>query len=154
VRQRLGTRTGSGIVRQAADRIERRHGDEEIAFGAWHGDFTPWNMARLGERTYVWDWERAAPAPAGLDLLHFLFQTVCRFERKAPAEAVGRCSERTPDLLARLDVPLASEPVLWLLYRLELLLRYEEAGSAGVLARPSKIHAGILEMFERDLEAD
>jgi hypothetical protein len=154
VRQRLGTRTGSGIVRQAADRIERRHGDEEIAFGAWHGDFTPWNMARLGERTYVWDWERAAPAPAGLDLLHFLFQTVCRFERKAPAAAVGRCSERTPDLLARLDVPLASEPVLWLLYRLELLLRYEEAGSAGVLARPSKIHAGILEMFERDLEAD
>ena len=75
-------------------------------------------------------------------------------ERKATAEAVERCSERTPDLLARLDVPPASEPVLWLLYRLERLLRYDEAGSAWVLARRSKIHAGILEMFERDLEAD
>jgi len=154
VRARLAAGSGSETLRKAVDWIEHRHGDEEIAFGAWHGDFTPWNMARLGERTYVWDWERAAPAPAGLDLLHFLFQTVCRFEHRTPAEAVERCSKRTPGLLARLEVPPASEPVLWLLYRLELLFRYDEAGHAGVLARPSKIHAGILEMFERDIEAD
>jgi hypothetical protein len=38
-------------------------------------------------------------------------------------------------------------------YRLELLFRYDEAREAGVLARPSKIHAGILEMFARDMEA-
>jgi hypothetical protein len=163
VRERLEAQAGSELLRRAVELVERRHGAEEIAFGAWHGDFTPWNMARLpgdrgapggGERTYVWDWERAAPAPAGLDLLHFLFQTVCRFERRPPAEAVERCSERTPGLLAGLDIPGGSEPVLWLLYRLELLFRYDEAGSAGVLARPSKIHAGIVEMFERDLEAD
>ena len=143
----------SEVLGKAVEWIERQYGAVEIAFGAWHGDFTPWNMARLGESAYLWDWERAAPAPVGLDLLHFLFQTVCRFERKAPAEAVERCSERTPALLALLDVPPASEPALWLLYRLELLFRYDEAGSAGVLARPSKIHAGILEMFRRDLEA-
>ncbi|HEV3494968.1 MAG TPA: hypothetical protein VHA34_01315 [Actinomycetes bacterium] len=152
VRERLAGQTGSELLQRAVDWIERRHGHDEIAFGAWHGDFTPWNMARLDGQTYVWDWERAAPAPAGLDLLHFLFQGVCRFEGRAPAAAVETCSERTPALLGALDVPLESERALWLLYRLELLFRYDEARMTGVLARQSKIHEGILEMFARDME--
>jgi hypothetical protein len=152
VRQRLAARDSSDVLQRAVDWIERRHGHEEIAFGAWHGDFTPWNMARLDGETYVWDWERSATAPAGLDLFHFLFQGVCRFDHRAPAAAVEICSERTPALLSALDVPPATEPALWLLYRLELLLRYDEARTTGVLARPSKIHEGILEMFDRDME--
>ena len=151
VRDRLAA-GGSEVLQRAVDWIERRHGSDDIAFGAWHGDVTPWNMARLGDTTYLWDWERAAPAPAGLDLLHFLFQGVCRFQGQAPAAAVGICSERTPALLSLLDVPPATEPALWLLYRLELLFRYDEARMTGVLARPSKIHEGILEMFARDME--
>ncbi|HZI37787.1 MAG TPA: hypothetical protein VFF24_05730, partial [Acidimicrobiia bacterium] len=125
---------------------------DDIAFGAWHGDFTPWNMARSGATTYLWDWERAAPAPAGLDLLHFLFQGVCRFEGQTPAAAVDRCSERVASLLGALDVEAGSESALWLLYRLELLFRYDEARMTGVLARQSKIHEGILGMFVRDME--
>ena len=109
-------------------------------------------MARLGDTTYLWDWERSAPAPAGLDLLHFLLQSVCRFQGQAPAAAVEICAQRTPALLSVLDVPPATEPALWLLYRLELLFRYDEARMTGVLARPSKIHEGILEMFDRDME--
>jgi len=152
VRERLAFQGGSELVERAVDWIERHHGHDTIAFGAWHGDFTPWNMARLGDTTYLWDWERAASAPAGLDLLHFLFQSVCRFDHQTPADAVEICSERTPALLSALDVPPATEPALWLLYRLELLLRYDEARMTGVLARPSKIHEGILEMFDRDME--
>ena len=146
------TDSGSDVLQRAVDWIERRHGHDDIAFGAWHGDFTPWNMARLGEATYLWDWERAASAPAGLDLLHFLFQGVCRFEGQAPAAAEARCSERLAGLLPVLDVPPASERALWLLYRLELLFRYDEARMTGVLARQSKIHEGILGMFVRDME--
>jgi Phosphotransferase enzyme family len=154
VRARLAAAAGaSEALRQAVDWVERRYGGVTTAFGAWHGDFTPWNMARLDGATYVWDWERAAAAPAGLDLLHFLFQSVCRFEGRPPAEAVEVCSQRTPELLHRLDVPLDSEGALWAVYRLELLFRYDEAGAAGVLAKPSKIHAGVLEMFRRDMEA-
>jgi len=144
---------GSQVLHRAVDWIERHFGAVEMAFGAWHGDFTPWNMARLGRATYLWDWERAQPAPVGLDLLHFLFQSVCRFDGRTPRESVAVCSERTPGLLARLDVPLDSEGALWALYRLELLFRYDEARVAGVLARQSKIHAGVLEMFNRDMEA-
>jgi hypothetical protein len=161
VRDRLAAQGGSEGLQRAVDWVEHHHGSEDIAFGAWHGDFTPWNMARLARgrgapeedcSTYVWDWERAAEAPAGLDLLHFLFQGVCRFEGRAPAAAVDVCSERLPALLARLDVPAGSQAALWLLYRLELLFRYDEARMTGVLARPSKIHEGILEMFARDME--
>jgi hypothetical protein len=152
VRERLAAQGGSDVLQRAVDWIERRHGGDEIAFGAWHGDFTPWNMARSGDTTYLWDWERAAPAPAGLDLLHFLFQGVCRFEGQTPDAAVDRCSERVASLLGALDVEAGSEPALWLLYRLELLFRYDEARMTGVLARQSKIHEGILGMFVRDME--
>jgi hypothetical protein len=153
VRERVAAQGGSQVLHRAVDWIERHFGAVEMAFGAWHGDFTPWNMARLGGTTYLWDWERAAPAPAGLDLLHFLFQTVCRFDGRTPPRAVEICSERTPSLLPLLEVPLDSERALWLVYRLELLFRYDEARAAGVLARQSKIHTGILEMFNRDMEA-
>jgi len=154
VRARLAAGTGSDVLRRAVDWVESRYGGMTMAFGAWHGDFTPWNMARLDGATYLWDWERAAPAPAGLDLVHFLFQSVCRFDGKAPGEAVDVCSQRLPGLLRQLDVPLDSERAVWAVYRLELLFRYEEADAAGVLARrPSKIHAGVLEMFHRDMEA-
>jgi hypothetical protein len=153
VRARLAAQAPSEILSRAVDWVESRYGGLTMAFGAWHGDFTPWNMARIDGATYLWDWERAAPAPAGLDLVHFLFQSICRFDGKAPAEAVDACSERLPGLLGPLDVPLDSERALWAVYRLELLFRYEEAGAAGVLHKPSKIHAGVLEMFHRDLEA-
>ena len=161
LRERQHAQSGSDLLDRAIDWVEGRIGSTEIAFGAWHGDFTPWNMARLGGgsrgpgeagRTYVWDWERAAPAPAGLDLLHFVFQSVCRFEGKTPADAVESSSDRVAALLPVLDVEPGTLGALWLLYRLELLLRYDEARMAGVLARQSKIHEGLLEMFDRDLE--
>lgn len=162
VQERLDAQAAGDTLRAAVGWVERQFGAVEMAFGAWHGDFTPWNMARLagdaggtgeGGRTYLWDWERAAPAPAGLDLLHFLFQTQCRFGGGSAERAVELGSERTPSLLPSLEVPLDSERALWSVYRLELLFRYDEAREAGVLARPSKIHAGILEMFGRDMEA-
>jgi hypothetical protein len=136
------------------DRMEARFGEAPMRFGAWHGDFTPWNMARLSDRTYLWDWERAAPSvPMGLDLCHFLFQSVCRYEGRNAAEAVEISRQRTPDLLPLIDSDADSDDALWSCYRLELLFRYEEASRAGVLERRSRIHSGILDMIEREMEA-
>jgi hypothetical protein len=135
------------------DRMEDRFGRTTVRFGAWHGDFTPWNMARLPDGTYLWDWERAAPSvPLGLDLCHFLFQSVCRYEGRNAAEAVEICRQRTPDLLPLIDPDADSDDALWSCYRLELLFRYEEASRAGVLERRSRIHSGILDMIEREME--
>jgi hypothetical protein len=50
-------------------------------------------------------------------------------------------------------VPTGAESALWSVYRLELLFRYDEARLAGVLAKQSRIHSGLVEMFEREMEA-
>ncbi len=45
--------------------------------GAWHGDWTPWNMARSAGRISLWDWERFEEGvPAGLDRVHFAVNTM------------------------------------------------------------------------------
>lgn len=52
--------------------LARQFATIPVRFGGAHGDFGPWNMARQGERLYVWDWERfGGDMPAGLDLCHF-----------------------------------------------------------------------------------
>ena len=156
VEERLAAREGQitgDPLRAVVAHVAARHGDTDLRFGTWHGDFTPWNMARLEDGIFVWDWERCGPAPVGLDLLHFLFQSTCRFEGRNPERSVEICRERTPGLLPLLDVPMGSEDALWSVYRMELLFRYEEAGLAGAIVKKSRIHQGILEMFESEMEA-
>jgi hypothetical protein len=153
VRRRLAVHpAGTGILGRVVDHVEARRGAAVLPFGAWHGDFTPWNMARTPAGIYVWDWERSAPAPVGLDLLHFLFQSVCRFDGRKPTESVEICRERTPELLTQLGLPFGSDDALWDLYRMELLFRYEEARETGVLVQRSRIHGGIVAMFEGEME--
>lgn len=54
------------------DRFRQDFGDVEIPFGAWHGDFGPWNLAHTATVPMIWDWERYAhPVPAGADLVHY-----------------------------------------------------------------------------------
>jgi hypothetical protein len=51
----------------------------DVTVGAWHGDWTPWNMASFGNRVALWDWERfAVDVPAGFDALHFALQADLR----------------------------------------------------------------------------
>jgi hypothetical protein len=50
----------------------------DCLFGAWHGDFGPWNAAwgtSTGSGLEVWDWERfEVDVPAGLDAAHWRVQ--------------------------------------------------------------------------------
>ena len=56
----------------------RAHG-RPWQIGAWHGDWTPWNMARLGQTVQLWDWERfETGVPFGLDKVHFTVNEYCR----------------------------------------------------------------------------
>jgi hypothetical protein len=56
-----------------------RHGEDPVRVGAWHGDLTPWNLARRGRRVQLWDWERyATGAPVGFDRVHFAVNTLDR----------------------------------------------------------------------------
>jgi hypothetical protein len=111
-----------------ADRIEREHGETELAFGRWHGDLVPWNLARLGRRIYAWDWESSsADAPVGFDALHFHFQ-VAFVERREPLEqAAALAATQAGPALRELGVSEATGALLAELHLLELAMRHEEA---------------------------
>ena len=133
--------------------IEERHGGTRLRYGAWHGDFTPWNMSRAGKELLIWDWERAAqPVPLGLDVTHFLFQQAVRAPDQDPDHALKRSRPRVRSVLELSGLDPGNEEALWLLYGLELLFRYDEARLAGVLAHPSTVHTTVLSMFTASME--
>ena len=69
-RERLG---------EALDALAALAADRPLLAGAWHGDWTPWNMSRRRGRLQLWDWERLETGvPPGLDACHYGVNAVCR----------------------------------------------------------------------------
>jgi hypothetical protein len=69
-RERLG---------EALDVLGETDADRPLSVGAWHGDWTPWNMSRRRGRLQLWDWERfETGVPLGLDRCHYGVNAVCR----------------------------------------------------------------------------
>jgi hypothetical protein len=117
----------------AAGRIGETYGGDEVAFGAWHGDWTPWNMAWHGGRVQLWDWERFDPdVPAGLDLLHYRLQT---------GDGYGAWPD--PAILAPLGQEGRTAAITTELYVLELTRRYLVAAQ-GDLGEPLRPQAAAL----------
>lgn len=122
-------------------RIEDAHGEDELDFGAWHGDWTPWNMAWHRGRVNLWDWERYDPeVPVGLDLLHYRLQTTGGV-RVHPDAA----------LLRPLQAPGRTAAITVELYLLELARRYLLAAQ-GPLGEPLREQAARLLDLLEDLE--
>ncbi|MEO9326129.1 hypothetical protein ABFT23_21745 [Nocardioides sp. C4-1] len=77
-------------LRHGWDAATERHGHRVVGVGAWHGDWTPWNMAHARSRTLVWDWERFEEGvPLGLDATHFEVQAAVRAHGLDPAVVGG-----------------------------------------------------------------
>ncbi|WKN46991.1 hypothetical protein [Nocardioides sp. Arc9.136] len=73
-------------LHDAMDRVEEASGDHVWSVGAWHGDWTPWNMARARGRVQLWDWERfETGVPHGLDRLHFAVNVATTRRGTTPA---------------------------------------------------------------------
>jgi hypothetical protein len=59
-------------LRGLHEALAARHGATTLTFGAWHGDWGPWNMSWLDGIPQVWDWERHdRGVPVGLDAVHY-----------------------------------------------------------------------------------
>jgi hypothetical protein len=132
LQRRIGScagQPGSGARLLAlADQIERTWGATVLRFGAWHGDFVPWNLAWHGDRLYAWDWESSdLTAPAGFDALHFHFQVAFVGRRRPLAEAAAIAEQKAAAALAGLGVPAAGHHLHAVLHLTELLVRHEEA---------------------------
>jgi hypothetical protein len=112
----------------------------ELSFGAWHGDWTGWNMASTAGGLLVWDWERFAPGvPVGFDPLHYRLQSDVVRGRRPPAEAAGACVQDAAACLAPFGVPAGEARLVAVLYLAELSARYladRQAEAGARLGRP------------------
>ncbi len=106
-------------------------GATPVTFGAWHGDWTPWNMTMTDYRALVWDWERFDPdVPVGFDALHYRLQTAIVRGRVAASEAAPRLMADAAELLRPFGVPEAAAPLVAALYLVEIGTRYLADGQA------------------------
>jgi phosphotransferase family enzyme len=110
---------------RALDALEASDGSEVLTFGAWHGDWAPWNMAKTTRGLMVWDWERfSLGVPLGFDALHHWLQTEVRGGRHAPRVVAARCIESAPHLLASFEIAAQQARLIASLYVSDLATRY------------------------------
>ncbi|MEV7965427.1 hypothetical protein AB0O34_05525 [Sphaerisporangium sp. NPDC088356] len=95
---------------------------------AWHGDFSPWNMAPSPDgRLFVWDWERfATGVPLGFDALHHFFQRALR--RMPPPVAAEACLAQAVRTLAPFGLSAGEAREAAVRYLIALADRYERDG--------------------------
>ena len=145
VGERLDAAGGEGgelfdAVRSRAEAVEAAWGDVPVAFGAWHGDWSPWNFARSGEGFVVWDWEHGSlSAPLGFDLLHFHFQLSFIADARPLGEAIETARTAAEPMLRELGVQRPG--LVATLHTLELGLRYAGASVGGAGTNPRFVAA-------------
>lgn len=124
---------------RSLDRILATHGGQVLRFGAWHGDFRPWNVALGGGQLMVWDWERFdRDVPLGLDAIHYHHEEV--EPGVGRAENVGRLrrtATASAGMLSALRVQDDVALVLTRLHLLELALRRMRDASFDPAPKPS-----------------
>ena len=136
----------------AADVLAARAGDTTLRYGAWHGDWAPWNMANLAGSLLVWDWERfTSGVPVGFDAVHYDLQK--RIQSTGDArEAVEATVQRAGELLAPFGVAAAGRAVTALLYLVDLATRYLTDRQAEAGARLGVLGTWLLPVLIRRVE--
>ncbi|OLB82247.1 MAG: hypothetical protein AUI14_00990 [Actinobacteria bacterium 13_2_20CM_2_71_6] len=138
-----------GPLRGAVLALVDRRGHTALEFGAWHGDWAPWNMAALADSVLVWDWERFTPGvPLGFDAIHHELQL--RLERGEDAgTAVDATLAAVPALLATFAVAPDAAEVTALLYLIDLATRYLADRQAEAGARLGVLGSWLLPVLVR-----
>ncbi len=136
------------------DRVTEAAGATEVTFGCWHGDLTPWNLARTPAGLLVWDWERfSAGVPVGYDALHYWLQTQVVDPSRDPVRAATECVARAAELLRPFGVAREAAKVTALAYLAELSVRYLADGQAEAGARLGAPGTWLLPAIESGLDA-
>ena len=131
---------GQGRIDEAARRgvalLRGRVAERRWTFGAWHGDWTWWNVGECDSELWAWDWEHyAASAPYGFDDLHWSVSMECQILGKPLPEAVSRARQTLGRAQARSDD-------LMLAYLTEMAVRSAEV-SAHRPDAPLELHEGL-----------
>jgi hypothetical protein len=142
---------GAGLA-SAAELLVKHAGETAFRYGAWHGDWAPWNMANLADALLVWDWERfATGVPLGFDAVHHELQR--RIQSTGDAKnAVEATVQRATELLAPFGVPAEGRTVTALLYLVDLATRYLTDRQAEAGARLGVLGTWLLPVLIRRVE--
>jgi hypothetical protein len=109
-----------GVVRSA----RARAGNERVHVAGCHGDWAPWNVARLGSQTWIWDLEHADNGvPLGFDALNWQFQVMSTVKGLTTDEVVPRLRAASPAILSPYDVSPASARIVLAQFLVWLWLR-------------------------------
>lgn len=119
---------------RALDTLEDRVGWTVLAYGAWHGDWAPWNMASTTRGLLVWDWERFTEGvPLGFDALHYRLQADLGPRHRDPLTAATASLRSAARLLAPFGISTEQARLTGILYLADLATRYlvDRQASAG-----------------------
>lgn len=135
----------------ATEALATRAGGVTLRYGAWHGDWSPWNMATLPDCLLVWDWERfTVGAPVGFDAIHYHLQHQLR---SGDAAAAVRTTLAAADhLLAPFGVPAEAREPTALLYLVDLAARYLTDRQAEAGARLGVLGSWLLPVLLERLQ--
>jgi hypothetical protein len=151
LRSRLRALTGTelaGPLGQALDLLGPAAGS--LAFGSWHGDWTPWNMTMAGGRALVWDWERfETGVPVGFDAVHFWLQGAIIRGGMAPQAAAERAVSTAPEILRPFGLDPGTASRVAALYLAEIAVRYLQDGQAEAGARLGRVGDWLLPVLTR-----
>jgi hypothetical protein len=136
----------------AAELIAGHAGQTGLRYGAWHGDWAPWNMANVADTLLVWDWERFAQGvPMGFDAVHHELQRRIQSTGDA-ADAVESTVRQAAGLLAPFGVPADARELTALLYLVDLATRYLTDRQAEAGARLGVLGTWLLPVLIRRVE--
>jgi hypothetical protein len=157
LRHRLAaTRDGDLVeVRRATTQLVEALGDRTAVLpaGAWHGDWSPWNLGWVGGELWAWDWEYCRPdAPVGLDVPHLLFQRRFIADRAPVDRAFADAVAGAASPLSGLGYGPEDRPTVYAVHVAEIALRYLEAATLGVAANPRFV-AGAVPALHAAIEA-
>jgi hypothetical protein len=148
----VGDRPEGVALAAAAELIAGHTGQTSLRYGAWHGDWAPWNMANLADALLVWDWERFAQGvPLGFDAVHHELQKRIQSTGDARA-AVEATVARADVLLAPFGVPGTARELTALLYLVDLATRYLTDRQAEAGARLGVLGTWLLPVLIRRVE--
>jgi hypothetical protein len=148
----VGDRAEGVSLVAAAELLVKHAGETVFRYGAWHGDWAPWNMANLADALLVWDWERfATGVPLGFDALHHELQRRIQSTGDAKA-AVEATVARAADLLIPFGVPAQGREITALLYLVDLATRYLTDRQAESGARLGVLGTWLLPVLIRRVE--
>jgi Phosphotransferase enzyme family len=149
-----GDREPAAALLQIMARLQATADVTSLAFGSWHGDWTPWNMAFADGRVLVWDWERfESGVPIGYDVVHYQLQNAVERNDGAGARAAAEVALFTaPMTLASLGVRPGSAVFVAALYMIEIATRYTCDGAAEAGARLGDVSSWLLPPLSRYAE--